>query len=96
MHCLILIGELEKGDSVLIHAGGSGVGTAAVQLCIQAGCKPIVTAGSESKLQMAKDLGAVAGYNYKEGDWSEKVLEFTQGDCFQQLTINLVILDAVK
>lgn len=76
---LHVAGELEKGDSVLIHAGGSGVGTAAVQLCIQAGCKPIVTAGSESKLQMAKDLGAVAGYNYKEGDWSEKVLEFTQG-----------------
>ncbi|XP_053397065.1 quinone oxidoreductase PIG3-like [Mercenaria mercenaria] len=76
---LHIAGELEKGDTVLIHAGGSGVGTAAVQLCVLAGCKPIVTAGSESKLQMAKELGAVAGFNYKEGDWSEKVLEFTQG-----------------
>lgn len=74
-----IAGELEKGDTVLIHAGGSGVGTAAVQLCVLAGCKPIVTAGSESKLQMARDLGAVAGFNYKEGDWSDKVLEFTQG-----------------
>lgn len=74
-----LAGELKKGDTVLIHAGGSGVGTAAVQLCVLAGCKPIVTAGSESKLEMAKNLGAVAGFNYKEGDWSDKVLQYTQG-----------------
>lgn len=63
----------------MIHAGGSGVGTAAVQLCVLAGCKPIVTAGSDSKLQTAKDLGAVAGFNYKTEDFSEKVLEFTKG-----------------
>lgn len=76
---LHVVGELQKGDTVLIHAGGSGVGTAAVQLCVLAGCTPIVTAGSESKLQAAKDLGAAAGFNYKQGDWSDKVLEFTKG-----------------
>jgi len=63
----------------LIHAGGSGVGTAAIQLCLLAGCKPIVTAGSDTKLQAAKDLGAIAGFNYKTEDFSEKVLEFTNG-----------------
>ena len=64
---------------MLIHAGGSGVGTAAVQLCLLAGCKPIVTAGTATKIQKAKDLGALAGFNYKEVDFSEKVLEFTNG-----------------
>lgn len=64
----------------MIHAGGSGVGTAAVQLCQLAGCTPIVTAGSDSKLQTARELGAVAGFNYKTEDFSEKVLEFTKGN----------------
>lgn len=72
-------GELKKGDTVLIHAGGSGVGTAAVQLSTLAGAKPIITAGSEAKINTAKQLGALAGFNYKEGDFSEKVLEYTDG-----------------
>ena len=79
---LHLTGELEKGDTVLIHAGGSGVGVAAVQLCVLAGCQPIVTAGSDFKIQNAKDLGAVAGFNYKEVDFGDKVLEFTNGERF--------------
>ncbi|KAL5010235.1 hypothetical protein ScPMuIL_012540 [Solemya velum] len=73
------IGNVQKGDFVLIHAGGSGVGTAAVQLSKLAGAKPIVTAGSDSKIKMAISLGAVAGYNYKEVQFAEKVLEYTQG-----------------
>lgn len=64
---------------MLIHAGGSGVGTAAIQLCLLAGCRPIVTAGSDAKIQTAKQLGAAAGFNYKTEDFSEKVLEFTNG-----------------
>ncbi|KAL4232643.1 hypothetical protein ACF0H5_007332 [Mactra antiquata] len=76
---LHVAGEVEKGETVLIHAGGSGIGTAAVQLCILAGCKPIVTAGSDEKITAAKELGAITGFNYKQGDWSEKVLQFTEG-----------------
>ncbi|XP_052243628.1 quinone oxidoreductase PIG3-like isoform X1 [Dreissena polymorpha] len=76
---LHLVGDLQKGDTVLIHAGGSGVGTAATQLCVYAGCRPIVTAGSQSKLDTALSLGAVAAFNYKQEDFSEKVLEFTNG-----------------
>lgn len=79
----ICTGELKKGDTVLIHAGGSGVGTAAVQLSTLAGAKPIITAGSEAKINTAKHLGALAGFNYKEGDFSEKVLEYTDGKKFQ-------------
>lgn len=62
----------------MIHGGGSGVGTAAVQLVCLAGAEPIVTAGTKEKLDMAKSLGAVAGFNYKEVDFAEKVLEFTE------------------
>ena len=76
---LISAGELKKGDTVLIHAGGSGVGTAAVQLATLAGAKPIITAGSEAKINTVLKLGALAGFNYKEADFSEKVLEYTNG-----------------
>ena len=69
---------MKKGDRVLIHGGGSGVGTAAVQLVRLAGAEPIVTAGTAAKLEMAKSLGAMAGFNYKEVDFADKVLEFTE------------------
>ncbi|XP_052810072.1 quinone oxidoreductase PIG3-like [Mya arenaria] len=72
-------GGLKRGDTVLIHAGGSGVGSAAVQLCLLAGCRPVITAGSQEKLDAARRLGAVAAFNYKTEDFSEKVLTFTEG-----------------
>ncbi|XP_019376367.1 PREDICTED: quinone oxidoreductase PIG3 [Gavialis gangeticus] len=76
---LHFVGEVQSGETVLIHAGASGVGTAAVQLARLEGAIPIVTAGTQEKLQMAAKLGAAAGFNYKEEDFSEKVLEFTHG-----------------
>lgn len=63
-----------------MHAGASGVGTAAVQLARLAGAVPMVTAGSPEKLKMAENLGAVAGFNYKEEDFAEKVHDFTEGE----------------
>ncbi|XP_076077200.1 quinone oxidoreductase PIG3-like isoform X2 [Mytilus galloprovincialis] len=72
------VGGVKSGDSVLIHAGGSGVGTAATQLSILANAKPIITAGSTEKINMAKSLGAVAGFNYKEGDFSVGVKQHTK------------------
>ncbi|XP_075454589.1 quinone oxidoreductase PIG3 isoform X2 [Ascaphus truei] len=74
---LHLVGKVQKGETVLVHAGASGVGTAAIQLCRLAGAVPIVTAGTPEKLQMAEKLGAAAGFNYKEDDFGEKCLEFT-------------------
>uniref|UniRef100_A0A8C5MAD8 Tumor protein p53 inducible protein 3 n=1 Tax=Leptobrachium leishanense TaxID=445787 RepID=A0A8C5MAD8_9ANUR len=74
---LHFVGKVQKGETVLIHAGASGVGTAAVQLCRLAGAIPIVTAGSAEKLEMAKKLGAAAGFNYREEDFGTKCLEFT-------------------
>ncbi|KAM4693763.1 quinone oxidoreductase PIG3 isoform 2-T2 [Discoglossus pictus] len=74
---LHFVGKVQKGETVLIHAGASGVGTAAIQLCLLAGARPLVTAGSYEKLKIAKKLGAAAGFNYKEEDFGTKCLEFT-------------------
>lgn len=65
---------------MLIHAGASGVGTAAIQLARLFCAVPLVTAGTPEKLIMAEKLGAAAGFNYKEGDFSEKILQFTHGE----------------
>ena len=53
---LFLVGEMKKGDNVLIHAGGSGVGTAAVQLVTLMGGNAFVTAGSKEKIDNAIKL----------------------------------------
>jgi tumor protein p53-inducible protein 3 len=74
------VASTKKGDFVLIHAGASGVGTAAIQLCKLVGAIPIVTAGSTAKLEYCRSLGAAAAFNYKdEESFAEKVLEFTGG-----------------
>uniref|UniRef100_A0A2K5NCQ9 Tumor protein p53 inducible protein 3 n=2 Tax=Cercocebus atys TaxID=9531 RepID=A0A2K5NCQ9_CERAT len=101
---LHLVGNVQAGDYVLIHAGLSGVGTAAIQLTRMAGAIPLVTAGSQQKLQMAEKLGAAAGFNYKEEDFSEATLKFTKGagvnlilDCiggsYWEKNVNCLALD---
>jgi tumor protein p53-inducible protein 3 len=66
--------------TILIHAGGSGVGIAAIQLAKAAGFKVLVTAGTDKKLANAMRLGANAAYNYKSpGGFSSSVLAFTEG-----------------
>lgn len=65
---------------VLAHAGASGVGTAAVQLVRLFGAVPVVTAGSPEKLKMAENLGAAAGFNYKEESFAQGVHDFTGGE----------------
>lgn len=77
---IICLAKVQTNESVLIHGGASGVGTAAIQLCLQAKARPFVTAGSASKIQAAHSLGAVVGFNYKEDDIGAKVLEATGGD----------------
>ncbi|XP_014812303.1 PREDICTED: quinone oxidoreductase PIG3 [Calidris pugnax] len=76
---LHFVGKIQKGERVLIHAGASGVGLAAIQLVRLAQAVPIVTAGTPEKLKAAANAGAAVGVNYKNEDFSEKVLEFTQG-----------------
>ncbi|NGM82054.1 NAD(P)H-quinone oxidoreductase [Paenibacillus sp. 7124] len=77
---LFWIGKLQKHETVLIHAGASGVGTAAIQLAKQlCNAKVIVTAGSTRKLDICKELGADVLINYKEQSFDEEILKVTNG-----------------
>ena len=71
--------DLKMGESVLVHAVGSGVGTAALQLAHHAGAYVFGTAGSADKLAKAAGLGLDVGINYPEQDFSEIVQERTGG-----------------
>lgn len=75
------LGNLKPNQTILIHAAGSGVGTAAIQLASRkiTDANIIATAGQTHKLEMAKALGAQHVINYKEEDFSERVLELTDG-----------------
>jgi len=75
---LFLEGELSSGETVLIHAGASGVGTAAIQLACAAEATVFVTAGSEEKMLACRKLGAELAINYKREDFLTKVLAATQ------------------
>ncbi|PWA10689.1 NADPH:quinone oxidoreductase [Pueribacillus theae] len=76
---LFILGRLKAGDDVLVHAGASGVGTAAIQLIREAGARVIVTAGSDEKIERCLELGAAAGWNYNNGPFREWVKEQTEG-----------------
>jgi putative PIG3 family NAD(P)H quinone oxidoreductase len=70
---------LSMGESVLIHAAGSGVGTAGVQMAAAQGCRVFGTAGSAEKLARAGQLGLDVGINYHEQDFAEVVAAETGG-----------------
>ncbi len=76
---LFIEGGLQAGETVLIHAGGSGVGTAAIQLAREAGARSFTTAGTESKLETCRELGAALAVNYKTENFLERVMEATDG-----------------
>lgn len=76
---LFLEGDLKTGETVLIHAGASGVGTAAIQLARNVDATVFITAGREDKLKRCRELGADLTINYKENDFLEKVLDATDG-----------------
>jgi tumor protein p53-inducible protein 3 len=78
-HNLFLLGGLRPGMTVLVHAGGSGVGTAAIQLIREAGGESLVTAGSLPKIARCRDLGARGGWNYREGPFAPWVADQTGG-----------------
>ncbi|MDZ7728682.1 MAG: NAD(P)H-quinone oxidoreductase [Dehalococcoidia bacterium] len=72
--------NLQSGESVLIHAAGSGVGNAAIQIAKVLGAQPVLgTAGSADKLEKARELGLDIGINYREQDFAEVVSETTGG-----------------
>lgn len=76
---LLQIGNLQAGETVLIHAGASGVGTAAIQLAKRAGAHIIATAGTAEKRNVCSALGADAVIDYKAGPFAPAVQEASQG-----------------
>ena len=73
------LGGLEAGGWLLVHGGGSGIGTAAIQMAREAGARVIVTAGSDEKCARCLELGANVAVNYREADFAEAVAEATGG-----------------
>jgi NADPH2:quinone reductase len=71
--------RLQPGETLLVHAGAGGAGSAALQLGVDAGARVFATAGSAAKTQLCLDLGAELAINYRETDFVEAVLEATEG-----------------
>jgi putative PIG3 family NAD(P)H quinone oxidoreductase len=76
---LFMEAGFQAGETVLMHGGASGVGTAVIQLGKAAGGRVLVTAGSEDKLARCRELGADLAINYRVDDWLVRAREFTQG-----------------
>jgi zinc-binding alcohol dehydrogenase/oxidoreductase len=66
-------GSLKTGEKVLITGIGGGVAQFAAQYAVAAGAEVYVSSSSEEKIERAKKLGALTGFNYKDADWVEKV-----------------------
>jgi putative PIG3 family NAD(P)H quinone oxidoreductase len=73
------LGALPERGAVLVHGGGSGIGTAAIQLVKAAGAKILVTAGSDEKCARCLALGADRAVNYRTGDFVAACRESTDG-----------------
>ncbi len=72
-------GKLKKNDTILIHGGSSGIGTAAIQMAKSIGAKVFITAGSKKKCIACSELGADETINYNKEDFKNKTLELTNG-----------------
>ncbi len=77
---IFTLGRLSAGETILIHAGGSGVGSAGVQIAHRAGAQVFVTAGTAAKTAGCEKLGATAGINYKNADFVAEIQRLTAGE----------------
>src|SRR5262249_37633889 len=76
-HMLVTRANVKPGETVLVHAAGSGVGSMGIQVAKLLGARVIATAGSDEKLARAKDLGADDLVNYTREDWPKEVKRIT-------------------
>jgi putative PIG3 family NAD(P)H quinone oxidoreductase len=76
---LFELGGLREAATALVHGGGSGVGTAAIQLARASGARILVTAGSAEKCARCTELGADLAINYREESFREVVAKQTEG-----------------
>ncbi|WP_017606567.1 NAD(P)H-quinone oxidoreductase [Nocardiopsis alkaliphila] len=70
---LVMVGGLKAGETVLVHGGGSGIGTFAIQFARALGARVAVTAGSREKLERCRELGAEITIDYRTEDFTERV-----------------------
>jgi tumor protein p53-inducible protein 3 len=73
------LAHLQEGERVLIHAGASGVGTAAIQLAKVMGAHPVVTA-SAGKHGLCQELGAELAIDYKTENFADRLKDYTKGE----------------
>jgi NADPH:quinone reductase-like Zn-dependent oxidoreductase len=76
-HMLTRRAPIQPGQDVLVHAAGSGIGSAAIQIAKMCGARVIATAGSAQKLELARRLGADEVINYSEQDFAQEVKRIT-------------------
>jgi NADPH:quinone reductase-like Zn-dependent oxidoreductase len=72
-------GGLVTGETVLVHAAGSGIGSAAIQISKLSGAEVFTTVGNDEKVEKAKELGADHVINHSKEDFADKVNKFTDG-----------------
>jgi NADPH2:quinone reductase len=84
--CLFEFGHLKSGETVLVQAGASGVGVAAIQLAKRVGARVLATASSDERLERLKPLGLDNGINYKKDDLVKTVMKLTDNK-----GVNLVV-----
>ena len=71
-------GGLTAGESLLVHGGSSGIGTAAIQMGVALGARVFVTAGNDEKCRACERLGAAAAINYRQVDFVEEIAALTE------------------
>jgi NADPH2:quinone reductase len=71
--------HIQPGETLLVHAGAGGVGSAAIQLGLAAGARVVATAGGPEKVKVVEKLGADLALDYREHDFVDAVKEFTDG-----------------
>ena len=76
-HALVAKAELKPGQTVLVQAAGSGVGSAAIQIARLVGARVITTVGGDDKIEFARSLGAERVVNYRTRDFVEEVRTWT-------------------
>jgi alcohol dehydrogenase len=76
-HMLFDNARLEPGESVLVHAGGSGIGTVAIKMAKAIGCTVITTVGDDAKAEKAKAIGADHVINYRTDRFEGAVRKLT-------------------
>ena len=79
-HMLVCLGKVKENDKVLVHAAGSGVGVAAIQIAKQFCARVYTTSSSDEKLEKAKKIGADVTINYDEENFQDLIYKDTDGE----------------